>query len=159
MGHRFAFGATSATARWPVRTISVMHETTTPAGARRCARLSGTGVSPSLTSRTSSSDAATTTTEYREAKLQASELLRYVRERVPLDETNVRVTGNPLMLSMVISIFRSRGPSGPPGDRFSGLCNSGPTTVAGRNFRIFWNFRAWRASKSMVLGPSGPQND
>ena len=36
-------------------------------------------------------------------------LPRYVREKVPLDaETGQRVTGNPLMLSVVISIFQSR---------------------------------------------------
>ena len=40
----------------------------------------------------------------------ASELLmRYIRTRVPKDaETGGRVTGNPLMLSMVCSIYESR---------------------------------------------------
>ena len=37
------------------------------------------------------------------------ELMAYVNERVPRDvETGIRVTGNPLMLSMVVSIFESR---------------------------------------------------
>lgn len=37
------------------------------------------------------------------------QLVGYLKEKVPLDtETGVRVTGNPLMLSMVISIFESR---------------------------------------------------
>ena len=37
------------------------------------------------------------------------ELMQYVSERVPRDvETGIRVTGNPLMLSMVVSIFESR---------------------------------------------------
>ena len=39
---------------------------------------------------------------------QADALGKYVREKVPIDSVeNVRVTGNPLMLSMVISIFES----------------------------------------------------
>ena len=38
-----------------------------------------------------------------------AELMTYVNERVPRDvETGIRVTGNPLMLSMVVSIFESR---------------------------------------------------
>ena len=40
---------------------------------------------------------------------RAERLVEYVRERVPLDgQTGRRVTGNPLMLSMVVSIFESR---------------------------------------------------
>ena len=36
-------------------------------------------------------------------------LWEYVRDRVPLDtETKQRITGNPLMLSMIVSIFKSR---------------------------------------------------
>lgn len=38
------------------------------------------------------------------SKQRASELLEYIRERVPTDADGVRVTSNPLMLSMVISI-------------------------------------------------------
>ena len=35
--------------------------------------------------------------------------MTYVNERVPRDvETSIRVTGNPLMLSMVVSIFETR---------------------------------------------------
>ena len=44
-----------------------------------------------------------------------SDLLEYLRnpERVPLDhETQQRVTGNPLMLSMIISIFQSKQGTG-----------------------------------------------
>ena len=36
-------------------------------------------------------------------------LWHYVRDRVPLDtQTQQRITGNPLMLSMIVSIFKSR---------------------------------------------------
>ena len=41
---------------------------------------------------------------------KADALNQYLRDKVPIDtETAVRVTGNPLMLSMVISIFESGG--------------------------------------------------
>ena len=37
------------------------------------------------------------------------EMMQYVAQRVPHDlQTGIRVTGNPLMLSMVVSIFESR---------------------------------------------------
>ena len=43
-------------------------------------------------------------------KRRADELLDYVRKHVPLDtETGTRMTGNPLMLSMIISLFESMG--------------------------------------------------
>ena len=45
---------------------------------------------------------------------QADALLEYVRERVPCDTEGVRVTSNPLILSMVISIFELRGEGGMP---------------------------------------------
>ena len=40
---------------------------------------------------------------------RAAVLMEYIRTKVPLDaDTGMRVTGNPLMLSMVVSIFESR---------------------------------------------------
>lgn len=49
-------------------------------------------------------------------KERAAKLLEYVRERVPRDaETNERVTSNPLMLSMVISIYEINEANGKGG--------------------------------------------
>ena len=40
---------------------------------------------------------------------RAAELLPYLREKIPLDgDTQTRITGNPLMLSMVISVYELR---------------------------------------------------
>ena len=45
----------------------------------------------------------------RVGEAQAAPLLEYVRDRVPIDtETGLRVTANPLMLSMVASVFELR---------------------------------------------------
>ena len=42
-------------------------------------------------------------------ELSNEELLPYLKDRVPIDsETGQRVTGNPLMLSMVVSIYEVR---------------------------------------------------
>ena len=50
-----------------------------------------------------------------EAQHGAWQLARYVQSKVPIDATTqARVTGNPLMLSMVVSIFESRGARGMP---------------------------------------------
>ena len=47
--------------------------------------------------------------EQRLGKEKASKLIPYVRERVPVDiETGLKVTSNPLMLSMVASVFELR---------------------------------------------------
>jgi hypothetical protein len=52
---------------------------------------------------------------------RAVDLLPYLREKVPYDEAGLRVTSNPLMLSMVVSIFELR----------QGLVDSSmPSTVA-----------------------------
>jgi hypothetical protein len=46
---------------------------------------------------------------------QRAALVEYMGSKVPLDtETEVRITANPLMLSMVISVFLSRGGKGMP---------------------------------------------
>lgn len=46
---------------------------------------------------------------------RAEDLLGYLRTRVPLDtETGMRMTGNPLMLSMIISLFESMDGSAMP---------------------------------------------
>lgn len=48
-------------------------------------------------------------------KLQAQSLLEYVRSRVPVDnDTSVRMTANPLMLSMIINLFERRDSSDMP---------------------------------------------
>ena len=70
-------------------------------------------------------------------------LLRYIDEKVPLDaETGERVTGNPLMLSVVISIYESRqhqppgGGSGGGGGGVSGQpdeMGGGGSSVHGAN--------------------------
>ena len=53
--------------------------------------------------------------ESERAKHRASELLKYMQEHVPRDAEGVRVTANPLMLSMVISIYEmNEGRGGMP---------------------------------------------
>ena len=68
-------------------------------------------------------------------KGRSEELLAYVRERVPLDtETGLRMTGNPLMLSMIISLSEKMGGSSMP-DTLCALYSQACTLILERSDR------------------------
>ena len=114
----------------PVPQGHVLLCTSRPSAPTRRALPAFVGCSLTLT-RAQQEEALTT----RLGAQKASELLAYVEGRMATDEAGAHVTSNPLMLSMVASVFRMRGDLGMP-TTVAELYAVASDTMLGRGGRV-----------------------